>query len=210
MAKGNRPSGSGGGGAAKVTTAQSLMAQYEQRIEQADSMDELNDIVEEAANAEDADGNSLLTNDQYQSIYEKALRKIQTGGNETANETASLNNSAQQSAADDIVGQRYAVQMAYPGQKSYISRVPALAKLQQSINDAPIGTTVASMFKDGSVRMLEKTSDTHWQLTDVFANGKTSKPVKYQGLKLMQMMHVSLTQGRTSDIPESYIKAYKK
>ena len=74
---GRGSSKAGGGGGSK------LMAQYQQRILNATTEEELDDIIEEAANAEDANGNSLLTNEQYQSLYSMALTKAQTGQNPT-------------------------------------------------------------------------------------------------------------------------------
>ena len=74
MGRGSSKAGGGGGKA----TSSNLMAQYQQRIMNATSEDELDEIIEEAANAEDADGNSLLTNAEYQALYSMALTKAQT------------------------------------------------------------------------------------------------------------------------------------
>ena len=60
---------------------------YMDQIAKAKSEAKLNQIVEDAANAEDRNGNSILTNRQYEQVYRAALTKIQTGQNPTITQT---------------------------------------------------------------------------------------------------------------------------
>lgn len=66
MGRGRSKIGGGGG-----TKPQTIVAEFEKRINAANSLDELDDIIEELAN------NDVISNEQYTTLYDKALRKAQ-------------------------------------------------------------------------------------------------------------------------------------
>lgn len=73
MGRGSSGASGGGGSSAKSSSlAAKIVAQFEKLIKNANSLDELDDIVERAAN------NDIISNEQYSAIYNLAMNKAKS------------------------------------------------------------------------------------------------------------------------------------
>lgn len=72
MGRGSSGASGGGSSAKSSSLAAKIVAQFEKLIKNANSLDELDDIVERAAN------NDIISNEQYSAIYNLAMNKAKS------------------------------------------------------------------------------------------------------------------------------------
>lgn len=145
------------------------------------------------------------------------------GGSVASNAGAKTNNGADKiTALNDSDSAKNAAEalydnpltMAFPANDTIVKNVPALKSMKETMNDAPVGTTIVSSFYIGNtpyVGFMEKTSSKVWTRTDVARDTKkVSGGSKYQGRKALEQMQMALNTDRLmGNIDSGIIDAYK-
>ncbi len=113
-------------------------------------------------------------------------------------------------AAESLYSNPYT--MAFPSKDSVIKNVPALTSMKKLMEDAPIGTTVASSFYV-KYRFVKKVGVKTWAVQEIEHKDGTARQYggtdKRQGRTALQSMQMVLNEGIAwTEVPQEVIKAF--